>query len=530
VKYIQYRQRQDEEMAKLALFFRNNKNERQDESEQNAAQGPPEKKRRNRKKSVVEYYDDDGKLCSVLPTESPWYIQYVKNPAFGNKFHKKFRRRFRLPYKQYTELVEDARVSGYFDRWLIKDTWNRKSSPLELLILGALRYLGRGWTFDDLEDVTAISEEVHRSFFHVFIDFGNNILFDRYVITPSTADEVLKYLHEYEQAGFHGCVGSTDATHIMMEKCSARLRNAHIGFKMSHTARTYNMTVNHRRRILSTTRGHPARWNDKTLILFDDFSRGIREGRYFKDLEFELLEFDGGDNVVKVKYAGAWQLVDNGYLAWPTTIPPSKVSVNGREIRFSEWLESIRKDVECTFGILKGRWRLLKTGIRLHGVEACDKIWATCCALHNWLLEIDGLDDKWEQGVPSIWEGELGNFEEGDVRNHALPSAIQMLNSPAEFRNFDLSGMGAGDDCDETSSINCEVVDTAPAISGSTESPIASTESSSDEPISVLSLSQNSFKNKLINHFDILFQQNKIVWPSRTGVQTPVWYNECTDT
>jgi hypothetical protein len=129
---------------------------------------------------------------------------------------------------------------------------------------------------------------VHRCFFHVFIDFGNKVLFDRYVITPSTSDEVIKYIHEYDQDGFHGCIGSTDATHIMVEKCSARIRNAHMGFKMSHTARTYNMTVNNRRRILSTTRGHPARWNDKTLILFDDFARGIREGRYFKDLEFEF--------------------------------------------------------------------------------------------------------------------------------------------------------------------------------------------------------------------------------------------------
>ena len=119
VKYIQYRQRQDDEMAKLALYVRNG-NKRQEAPEQDATQEPPEKKRRDRKKSVLEYYYEDGKLSSVPPTESPWYIQYVRNPAFGNKFHKKFRRRFRLPYKQYKELVEDARVSGYFDRWLPK--------------------------------------------------------------------------------------------------------------------------------------------------------------------------------------------------------------------------------------------------------------------------------------------------------------------------------------------------------------------------------------------------------------------------
>ena len=52
--------------------------------------------------------------------------------------------------------------------------------------------------------------------------------------------------------------------------------------------------------------------------------------------------------------------------------------------------ESIRKDVECVFGILKGRFRILKAGIRLHGVDNADSIWSTCCALHNLLLEIDG--------------------------------------------------------------------------------------------------------------------------------------------
>ena len=37
------------------------------------------------------------------------------------------------------------------------------------------------------------------------------------------------------------------------------------------------------------------------------------------------------------------------------------------EIRWSKWLESMRKDVECTFGIMKGRWRILSglPGVRL---------------------------------------------------------------------------------------------------------------------------------------------------------------------
>ena len=157
------------------------------------------------------------------------------------------------------------------------------------------------------------------------------------------------------------------------------------------------MTVNHRRRILSTTFGHPARWNDKTIAHFDYFMKGIQEGHIFQDYKFELYDYDDAGNVIGQNYEGVWLLVDNGYLNWPTTVPPFKRSTNRAEIRFSSWLESMRKDVECTFGILKGRWRILKTGIRLKGTDVADKIWKTCCALHNWLLEIDGLDKCWEQ-------------------------------------------------------------------------------------------------------------------------------------
>jgi hypothetical protein len=91
----------------------------------------------------------------------------------------------------------------------------------------------------------------------------------------------------------------------VVEKCSARIRNAHLGPKLSGTARTYNATVNHRRQILHTTSGHPCRWNDKTLILFDTFAGGIFEGNTtLNGIEFELFEKDQNGNVLTIKYSG----------------------------------------------------------------------------------------------------------------------------------------------------------------------------------------------------------------------------------
>jgi hypothetical protein len=205
-----------------------------------------------------------------------------------------------------------------------KDAKGKPSSPLELLILGAFRYLGRGLTFDDLEESTAISEEVHRKFFHKFIKIGSTVLYDRYVRAPQTKEEVQQHMHEFATAGLPGAFASTDATNIIHELCNWKNRRAHIGFKSKHACRTYNTTVNHRRRILASTFGNPGSFNDKTLILFDTFIRDIKRGEKLDDYTFELLE-RRGEEVVAVQYKGVWIVVDNGYHNWSTTVPQRAV-------------------------------------------------------------------------------------------------------------------------------------------------------------------------------------------------------------
>ena len=71
----------------------------------------------------------------------------------------------------------------------------------------------------------------------------------------------------------------------------------------------------------------------------------------------------------------------------------------------------MRKDVECTFGIMKGRFSILGYGIQLRSISKCDAIWKTCCALHNRLLFIDGLHKDWDNGIQSNWEVSNAQYE-----------------------------------------------------------------------------------------------------------------------
>ncbi len=84
-----------------------------------------------------------------------------------------------IPTQHYLELVEMVCKDELFVRWCGYKKNNKKVSPVELLILGLLCYLGHGWTFDNCEESTAIVEEVHCMFFRVFILFGSTVLYKK---------------------------------------------------------------------------------------------------------------------------------------------------------------------------------------------------------------------------------------------------------------------------------------------------------------------------------------------------------------
>ena len=85
----------------------------------------------------------------------------------------------------------------------------------------------------------------------------------------TTAKEAQAHMYEIEMAGFPGCISSTDAAHITMDRCPNNHRQLHVAFKLKFLSRAYNVSVNHKRQILFSTDGHPASWNDKTLQAFD---------------------------------------------------------------------------------------------------------------------------------------------------------------------------------------------------------------------------------------------------------------------
>jgi hypothetical protein len=131
----------------------------------------------------------------------------TKDPSDA-KGGKLFRLRFRVPFPLFQRLVDMTRANNWFTEK--KDCAGRLAAPLELKILGVLRVLGRGYCFDGIEELSFISREVNRTFFHTWCELFSKKYFSIYCNPPSTKEEIDRTMEVYNRLGFPGCIGSTD--------------------------------------------------------------------------------------------------------------------------------------------------------------------------------------------------------------------------------------------------------------------------------------------------------------------------------
>ncbi|CAM9986672.1 unnamed protein product [Discosporangium mesarthrocarpum] len=97
-------------------------------------------------------------------------------------------------------------------------------------------------------------------------------------------------------------------------------------------------------------------------------------------MEYTLVDSQGRDFTEK----SAYLIVGGGYHKWRYLMCSFKASSTQAQLKWSNWLESVRKDVESYFGRLKGRFRILKLPIIYwassnHRREKIGNLFFTCC-------------------------------------------------------------------------------------------------------------------------------------------------------
>jgi hypothetical protein len=315
-------------------------------------------------------------------------------PSIESREGKLFRRRFRVPWDAFVDLLQKTKDSNLFGDCTLKsfDCCGCRICPYAIKLLGVLRILGRNWCCDDVAEATGMGEATVRKGFLEWCENFVERYYNTYIYRPE-GEKLTKMMDVYSRMGLPGCIGSTDCVHLKWDRCPIRLSNLCRG-KEGYPSLSYSCTVDHHRRILGITRSNYGTRNDKTIVRLDRYITDVHYRLVNQDVEFDVF-IDGN----LVRRTGVYYLCDGGYHKWSCMINPMKHTSNRDDRLWSEWIESTRKDVECVFGILKGRFRFLRHGILLQTQEKIDTVFFTCAILHNLILEADGMDRRWEQTV-----------------------------------------------------------------------------------------------------------------------------------
>lgn len=222
----------------------------------------------------------------------------------------------------------------------------------------------------------------------------------------------------YCDLGIPGCLGSVDCVHVGWDMCPAGIRSD-CGGKEGYPTLAFEVVVSHTRYIIGVTPAFFGTWNDKTISKFDQTIQRLRNDDPYKSFIWSYRDNMGAKQHEK----GLFFICDCGYNRWKILIPPFKHQIDGTdEARWSGHVESLRKDVECTFGILKKRFAILKNRFCLHNQEDIQDVFLTCCILHNMIHQWDGYDN-WEEVEAQV---RLLESEEGAHFNSGSGDAITM--------------------------------------------------------------------------------------------------------
>ena len=230
------------------------------------------------------------------------------------------------------------------------------------------------------------------------------------IICKNLGPELIKYPVTREEAseataaflkrfGFPQVIGCVDGTHVPIKRPSENAQD-YFSYKMKYTLNCQAI-CNHNGQFIDVDIKWPGSVHDARV-----FANSIIQNKYCEN-EFHLFykELIPGEECVPQVLLG-----DPAYPLLPYCMKEYETCNSNEEVIYNQMLRSARNQIECAFGRLKARWRILMRPIDLK-LDFIPKVIYTCFVLHNFCErkkieipqdEIDFVISEERSNVPTI--------------------------------------------------------------------------------------------------------------------------------
>ena len=200
---------------------------------------------------------------------STYWGSLISHPNVSNlktREGKKFRRRFRLPFPVFEQLVDACETYEVFN------SIRRSHIPTAAKVLSCLRILGRDSCADDINELSGnlIAESTANTIFKQFIEGIKRSLYPK-VVQLAKGDEKKKIKTTYAKLGLPGCIGSLDCTRIKWCMCKKSKKWDATG-KEGFTTVIFQVLVDHFRKVQYVSNYFLGSSNDTTVCENDTFT------------------------------------------------------------------------------------------------------------------------------------------------------------------------------------------------------------------------------------------------------------------
>ncbi|GJV76279.1 ALP1-like protein [Tanacetum coccineum] len=276
------------------------------------------------------------------------------------------------------------------------DCTGRKSIGPILKCTSAIRQLAYGTAADAFNEYLQIGERTQRRCLVEFTKCVHILYVEKYLRKPTLVDiENLHALHE-EKHGLPGMLGSIDCMHWDWKNCPKALAAQFKRRDHKYPTIMLEAVADQRLWIWHAYFGVPGANNDLNVLygspLFDDELAGTAP-----ECPFEV-----NGHI----YNKGYYLADGIYPTWSVFVKTFSVAKTEKTLKFKRIQESSRKDIERAFGVLQGRWGIIRQPARAFEINALKRIMYCCVMLHNMILEdedfVVNLRDVFVDPTPDI--------------------------------------------------------------------------------------------------------------------------------
>lgn len=288
-----------------------------------------------------------------------------------------FKRKYRLPLGLFNEILEKVQANDDHFRQRKYATGKLGLSALQK-VAASIRILATGTSAHDMDDRYRMGASTALESLKRFCKSVINIYEDTALRSPTEAD-LNRLLDEGNRKRLPGCIGSLDCMHWSWKNCPSAWKGMFQG-KEKEASVVLETICDQSRRFWHFNFGSPGSLNDINII--------ERSQLFFQSQSAEC-PLNVNFNVNGRSYYIPYWLVDGIYPTYACFLKSIQNPRTRMEQFFATLHEAIRKEIECAFGILQGRFHILTTGCRLWDRDAMGDVMKACVILHNLIIDYE---------------------------------------------------------------------------------------------------------------------------------------------